>query len=72
MFLQNAMQLAATVADTAAEDFFNFQFTPESLKETLPLLGIGMGGIFIALLVIYLFSLLLQKALPEKKKEKKS
>lgn len=40
------------------------RFTTENLPTALKYMGIGMGSIFIALLIIYAFSLLLQKVFP--------
>ena len=46
-------------------------FTTENLYTTLKWTAIGMAGIFTALLVIYLFILILQKAFPNRVAKKK-
>lgn len=44
----------------------NFEFNIDSLKETLPLMAEGMGGIFVVILAIYLLIKLLSKVFPVK------
>ncbi len=41
----------------------------EKILVALQIMGKGMLGIFIALAIIYLFTILLNKLFPEKKKE---
>lgn len=45
----------------------NLKFTTEHLSESLKIMAIGMGGIFAALIIIYIFSVVLQKIFPQKK-----
>lgn len=47
--------------------FGDLKFTTEHIMESLKIMAIGMGGIFAALLIIYLASVALQKIFPEKK-----
>lgn len=44
----------------------NFEFNVDSLKETLPLMAEGMGGIFVVILAIYLLIKILLKVFPVK------
>lgn len=46
------------------------EFTTELLGPALEILGVGMGGIFIAMAIIYLASLLLHKTFPGTNGEK--
>lgn len=45
----------------------NIKFTTENLMESLRVMAIGMGGIFAALLIIYIASVIVQKIFPQKK-----
>lgn len=50
---------------------FDLTFTLRDLGDALKVMGLGMGGIFIALIVLYLISLLLLKLFPDKPKHDK-
>lgn len=47
-----------------------FSFDPASLEKALEILGIGWGGVFIVLGIIYIASLVLTKLFPVKPDEK--
>lgn len=42
------------------------ELSTEFVPEALEIMMLGMGGIFIALFILYLFSILLLKVFPEK------
>ncbi len=63
-----ALPVLATETEAAAGSGTAFGFHPETLKETLPIMGMGMLGIFIVIGVIALSVTVLRK-LPEKDKE---
>ena len=60
-----------TSADTSAEDEpkTNFGFFPGTLAETLPIMGMGMLGIFLVTCVIILAVLILSKVGKDKNEE---
>ncbi len=57
-----------TETETVAEHRTDFGFYPETLKTTLPIMGMGMLGIFLVIGVIALTVTILRK-LPNKNKE---
>ena len=58
-------------SETEAETAYKMQFGfyPETLKETLPVMGMGMLGIFLVTLVIILAVLVLSKIGKEKEED---
>ncbi len=46
---------------------FEFKFNPEGFMETLPIMGIGMAGVFIVIAVLIGISMILNKVTSKKK-----
>ena len=66
MLLNNIVRLAAENNDIMQ----GLGFTTDTLRDTLLCSAVGLGGIFAAMVIIYIFILLLQKLFPAKKAEK--
>ena len=66
--MTRAVNEVALSAEQGKDILEGLSFSPDSLPTTLRYLGIGMAGIFVALIVIYIVSIILQKVFPEKKK----
>lgn len=65
----NIIPIFLSMQENLLDILGDLRYAPETLKETLPKMAFGMGGIFLALLVIYIFSLLLQVVFPVEKSQ---